>query len=63
MALATSLIASSTSGAGASGLLWIALTLVAIVVVIGAVWTFTARRASRMPRRTPHRHDQGVRGG
>jgi hypothetical protein len=30
--------------------------------VIGAVWTFAARRGERMPKRAPHRHDQGVRG-
>jgi ABC-type polysaccharide/polyol phosphate export permease len=44
------------------GFLWIVLTLIVIVVVIGAVWTFAARRGSRMPERRPHRHDQGVRG-
>lgn len=59
---AFALLASSTNDAGGWGLLWILLTLVAVVVVIGAVWTFTARRGERMPERTPHRHDQGVRG-
>ena len=46
----------------AIGVLLILATLVAIVVVIGAVWTFVARRASRTPTRSPHRRDQGVRG-
>jgi hypothetical protein len=44
------------------GFLWIVLTLIVIVVAIGAVWTFAARRGSRMPKRERHRHDQGVRG-
>jgi ABC-type polysaccharide/polyol phosphate export permease len=44
------------------GFRWIVLTLIVIVVVIGAVWTLAARRGSRMPKREPHRHDQGVRG-
>jgi hypothetical protein len=44
------------------GFLTILLTLVAVVIVIAAVWTFAARRGSRMPQREPHRHDQGVRG-
>jgi hypothetical protein len=55
-------IASSTNDAGGWGLLWILLTLVAIAVAIGVVWTFAARRGERMPKRTPHRRDQGVRG-
>ena len=59
---AIALFASSTNDAGGWGLLWILLTLLAIVVVIGAVWTFAARRGERMPKREPHRHDQGVRG-
>ena len=44
------------------GFLGILITLVVVVVVIAAVWTFAARRGSRMPEREPHRHDQGVRG-
>jgi threonine/homoserine/homoserine lactone efflux protein len=62
MAAAIALLASSTNDAGGWGLLWILLTLIAIAVVIGAVWTFAARRGERMPKRAPHRHDQGVRG-
>jgi hypothetical protein len=44
------------------GLLGILLTLLAVVIVIAAVWTFAARRGSRVPDREPHQHDQGVRG-
>jgi hypothetical protein len=44
------------------GLLGILLTLVVVVIVIAAVWTFAARRGSRVPEREPHHHDQGVRG-
>ncbi|MBA2513119.1 MAG: hypothetical protein H0V26_02160 [Solirubrobacterales bacterium] len=40
-----------------SGALIIIATLVAIVVVIGLVWTFVAKRGSRVPRREPHEHD------
>ena len=40
-----------------SGLLIIVITLVAIVVVIGAIWTFVARRGSRIPGRDPHDQD------
>lgn len=39
------------------GLLIILATLVAIVVVIGAVWTFVAKRGSRVPRQEPHDRD------
>jgi hypothetical protein len=62
MAFALTQLASSTNDAGGWGILWIALTLLAIVVVVGGIWTFAARRAGRMPERAPHRHDQGVRG-
>jgi hypothetical protein len=62
MAFGIAQLASSTNDAGGWGLLWILLTLLAIVVVIGAVWTFAARRGERMPRRRAHRDDQGVRG-
>lgn len=40
-----------------SGALIIIITLVAIVVVVGAVWTFVAKRGSKVPRRDPHDHD------
>jgi threonine/homoserine/homoserine lactone efflux protein len=63
MAFLCTALASSTNDDGGWGLLWIALTVIAIVVVIGAVWAFTARRASRMPDRSRHHHDPGVRGG
>jgi len=62
MAFLSTVLASSTNDAGAWGLLWIALTVIAIVVVIGAVWAFAARRGSRAPDRSRHRHDPGVRG-
>jgi hypothetical protein len=64
MASFLTLLASSSAedSGGGIGLLLILATLVAIVVVIGAVWTFVGRRASRTPTRTPHHHDQGVRG-
>ena len=57
----TTLFASSTDDAGASGLLIILAVIVLIVLVVGAVWTFAARRASRTPERTRHRHRPGVR--
>jgi hypothetical protein len=44
------------------GFVGILITLLVIVVVIAAVWTFAARRGSRVPEREPHHHDQGVRG-
>ena len=44
------------------GFVAILITLLVVVVVIAAVWTFAARRGSRMPEREPHKHDQGVRG-
>jgi hypothetical protein len=62
MALITTVLGSSTNDAGGWGLLWILLTLVAVVVAIGAIGLLVARRGSRMPERTPHRHDPGVRG-
>ena len=64
MAAFLTVLASSSAedSGGGIGLLIILATLVAIVVVVGAVWTFVARRGSRMPERTSHRHDQGVRG-
>ena len=64
MATFPTLLASSSAedSGGGIGILLIVATLVAVVVVIGAVWTFVARRGSRMPERRPHRHDQGVRG-
>ena len=64
MDLLLTILASSSAedSGGGIGLLLILATLVAIVVVIGAVWTIVGRRASRTPTRTPHKHDQGVRG-
>jgi heme/copper-type cytochrome/quinol oxidase subunit 2 len=35
----------------------IVVTLLVVVIAIAAVWTFTARRASRTPRREPHEQD------
>ena len=63
MAALLALVASSTADSKGTGALLIAGVIVLIVVAIGAVWTFTARRASRMPERSEHRHDPGVRGG
>ena len=54
--------ASSAEDSGGWGFLIIAAVVLAIVLVIGAVWMFVARRGSRVPDRSPHRHDQGVRG-
>lgn len=49
---------SSTDSPGLStGLVIIIVTLVVAVVVIGGVWTFVARRGSRVPRRDPHDRD------
>ena len=62
MTAVIALLASSTNDAGGWGLLWILLTLLAVAVVIGAVWTFAAKRGSRTPERTPQRRDHGVRG-
>jgi hypothetical protein len=64
MATFLTLLASSSAedSGGGIGFLLIAATLVAVVVVIGAVWTFAARRGSRTPERRPQRPDQGVRG-
>ena len=47
---------------GGWGFLIIAAVIVVAVLVIAAVWTFAARRGSRVPDRTPQRPDQGVRG-
>jgi hypothetical protein len=62
MAFIATVLASSTNDAGGWGLLWILLTLVAVVIAIAAIGFIVARRGSRMPERTPHRHDPGVRG-
>ena len=62
MALMTAVLASSTNDAGGWGLLWILVTVVVVVLAIGAVAVFAARRGSRVPERTPQRRDQGVRG-
>ena len=56
------LLASSANDSGGWGFLIIAAVLLGVVLAIGAVWTFAARRGSRTPGRSPHRHDQGVRG-
>ena len=44
------------------GFLLIAGTILAVVIVIAAIWTFAAKRGSRTPERTPQRGDHGVRG-
>ena len=44
------------------GFLIIAAVVLLVILAVGAVWTFAARRGSRLPDRTPHRPDQGVRG-
>jgi threonine/homoserine/homoserine lactone efflux protein len=62
MATLAILIASSAEDSGGWGFLVIAATLLAVVVVIGAIWAFAARRGSRIPKRTPQRGDHGVRG-
>jgi hypothetical protein len=56
------ILASSAEDSGGWGFLIIAAVVVLAVLVIGAVWTFAARRGSRTPGHTPHEHDQGVRG-
>jgi len=61
-ALLAVLASSSAEDSSGWGFLLILGTVLAVVVVIGAIWAFTARRGSRTPERTPHRHDQGVRG-
>ena len=55
-------IAASSEDTGGWGFLIIAAVVVLALLVIGAVWTFAARRGSRLPGRTPHRRDHGVRG-
>jgi hypothetical protein len=55
-------LASSAEDSGGWGFLVILATVLAAVLVIGAVWTFVARRGSRVPKRSSQRHDQGVRG-
>jgi hypothetical protein len=62
MASILTVLASSAEDSGGWGLLVILATVLVAVVVIGAVWTFVARRGSRMPERSSHRHDQGVSG-
>lgn len=63
MAAILALLASSTNDDGSgAGLLIILGVVVAIVIAVGAVWTFAARRGSRVPGREPHRPDHGVRG-
>jgi len=62
MAAVSFLLASSTAeDPGGVGLIVIAGTVLLIVLAVAAVWTFAARRASRMPGRRPQRPDQGVR--
>jgi hypothetical protein len=55
-------LAASADDSGGWGFLIIAGVVLLAVLVIGAVWTFAARRGSRTPGRSPRRHDQGVRG-
>jgi len=43
---------------GGVGLLMIALVLLLIVLVVGSVWTFAARRGSRVPANEPHPQDR-----
>jgi hypothetical protein len=62
MAAYAVMLSSSAEDSGGWGFLLIAATVVVAVLVIAAVWTFAARRGSRMPKREPHRQDQGVRG-
>ncbi len=42
---------------GGLGIGIILLTLLLVIVVIGAIWTFAAKRGSRTPRREPHERD------
>jgi hypothetical protein len=63
MASFSLLLAASTNDDGGAGFLVIAVTVLLIVLAIAAVWTFAARRGSRVPKRTPQRPDQGVRDG
>ena len=62
MAALITVLASSAEDSGGWGFLVILATVVAIVVVVGAVWAFAARRGSRTPKRAAHEHDPGVRG-
>ena len=39
------------------GALTIIITLLIAAIVIGAVWTFVAKRGSRVPERDPHKQD------
>jgi hypothetical protein len=55
-------LAQSTTDEGGDagpGLLAILGIILAIVVAVAAVWTFTAKRAGRTPRRETHEHDIG----
>jgi hypothetical protein len=63
MAVLLAVLASSSAENSGVGWVLIVGVLVAIVLVIGAIWTFAARRGSRMPARSEHRHDPGVRDG
>ncbi len=42
---------------GGLGIGIILLTLLLVVLVIGAIWTFAAKRGSRTPSRDPHKQD------
>ena len=62
MAVISFVLASSTADSESAGLFIIGGTVLLILLAIAAVWTFAARRASRVPKREPQRPDQGVRG-
>jgi len=62
MAVVSLVLASNLADSGsAGGLIIIGGTVLLIVLGIAAVWTFAARRASRVPKRESQRPDQGVR--
>ena len=48
---------SESNPSGGNATLIIIITLVVAAVVIGAVWTFVARRGSKVPRNEPHDPD------
>ena len=42
---------------GGLGIGIILLTLLLVIVVIAGIWTFAAKRGSRVPKREPHKRD------